>query len=341
MSIRKIQFTIQSEYIKHAAADIGFADCGIAVAGALSEEEYPLEEWLSRGYNADMEYMARNADKRRDPRLLVPGARSVISLLVSYKPTRRMQGPPYIAQYAYGEDYHERLKRMLYSLMAVIKERYPEFEGRPFVDTAPISDRHWAVRAGLGWIGKNTLFVSPRYGSLLNIGEIVTTAQCDVYDEPYAGPDSCEGCSRCVDACPNHAIVGRDKATEPCDGVSRHLLRLPDGEKPQAAGIQSFMVNVARCTSYNTIENRDEALPEELNTRGYVYGCDICQMVCPYNMAAQPSLEVDEERLAALEQLAQADETAFKHFTKHSAMNRISYSQWQRNLDFIGHKSER
>ena len=175
---------INSALIKQLAAAEGFSDCGIARAERLGEEEYPLDEWLGAGCQADMHYMERNAQMRRDPRLLVEGAQSVISLVLPYKPDRQIESSARIAQYAYGEDYHERLKRMMFSLIARLKERYPEFEARPFVDTAPISDRHWAVRAGLGWIGRNTLFIHPHFGSYCFLGEIVTTAQVDRYDEP-------------------------------------------------------------------------------------------------------------------------------------------------------------
>ena len=196
--------------IKSLASDVGFSDCGIARADRLTEEEYPLDTWLAEGYNADMAYMERNREMRRDPRLLVEGARSVISLVLAYKPDRRTEGPYKIAQYAYGEDYHERLKRMMYQLIAAIKEHYPDFEARPFVDTAPISDRHWAVRAGLGWIGKSNLFIHPRLGSFCFLGEIVTTAEVDRYDTPLDTSDICANCTLCIDACPNHAIIAKE-----------------------------------------------------------------------------------------------------------------------------------
>lgn len=238
---------INSALIKQLAAAEGFSDCGIARAERLGEEEYPLDEWLGAGCQADMHYMERNAEMRRDPRLLVDGAQTVISLVLAYKPDSQMDGSCRISQYAYGEDYHTRLKRMMFSLMAAIKERCPDFDGRPFVDTAPISDRHWAVRAGLGWIGRNTLFVHPRYGSYCFLGEIVTSAVADNYDKMYS-INQCGECNRCVQACPNNAIV-----------TSR---------------FGAAMVDARRCTSYNTIENRAETLPDELDTRGYAFGCD-------------------------------------------------------------------
>lgn len=287
------------------AAAAGFSDCGIAEATALTEAEYPLEEWLKAGYQADMHYMERNVAMRRDPRLLFEGARSVISLVVAYKPDTLLHTLPRIAQYAYGEDYHSRLKRMMYALEASIREQYPDFEGRPFVDTAPISDRHWAVRAGLGWIGRNTLFIHPRFGSLCFLGEIVTTAVADVYDEPSC-ENRCDECRKCVDACPNGAITTSSR------GVP--------------------MLDARRCTSYNTIENRADELPENLHTKGYAFGCDICQAVCPFNQEAPASWHLDDERRAALQSLPSADEATFRSFSKHSAISRIKYDTWQRNI---------
>lgn len=297
---------IDSQLIKDLARSIGFSDCGIARAERLGEEEYPLDEWLNAGCQADMHYMERNAEMRRDPRLLVEGAQTVISLVLAYKPDSQMQASAKIAQYAYGEDYHTRLKRMMFSLMAAIKESCPDFEGCPFVDTAPISDRHWAVCAGLGWIGRNTLFVHPRYGSYCFLGEIVTSAVADNYDKMYS-VNQCGECNRCVQACPNNAIV-----------TSR---------------FGAAMVDARRCTSYNTIENRAETLPDELDTRGYVFGCDICQSVCPFNIQAPASFHLDNERQRQLEDLADADEEKFRTFSKHSALSRIKYTQWQRNID--------
>ena len=197
-----------------------------------------------------------------------------------------------------------------------VKERYPDFDARPFVDTAPISDRHWAVRAGLGWIGRNTLFIHPHFGSYCFLGEIVTTAQVDRYDEPFRN-DPCGDCRLCVDACPNKAIIDR---------------QTKDSLQNSKSKIQNFL-DARRCTSYNTIENRAESLPDELDTRGYAFGCDICQSVCPYNRQAPSAYHLDDERKAQLEALPDADEAVFRRFTKHSALSRIKYPQWQRNIN--------
>ena len=199
--------TLSSSFVKEAAIRVGFDACGIAVASPLTEEEWGYEEWLRLGYQADMSYMEQHRDKRSDPTLLVPGARSVIVLLSGYKPSQTMQGRvsgARIAQYAYGEDYHERIKRMLYKLIAAIRQRYPDFEAKPCVDTVPISDKQWARRAGLGWIGRNTLLVNPVLGSYCNIGELVTPSPADSYDTPIE--NRCGDCRACVAACPNHAL---------------------------------------------------------------------------------------------------------------------------------------
>lgn len=299
---------INSALIKQLAAAEGFSDCGIARAERLGEEEYPLDEWLNAGCQADMHYMERNAEMRRDPRLLVEGARTVISLVVPYKPDRQMDGGLKISQYAYGEDYHEMMKRRMYRLIVAIKEKYQDFEARPFVDTAPISDRHWAVRAGMGWIGRNTLFIHPRYGSMCYLGEIVTASEFDHYDESYQG-NCCAECHSCVDVCPNHAIT--------------------------VTGSGLPTLDARRCTSYNTIENRAESFPADIDTRGYVFGCDICQSVCPFNIQAPESFHLDNERKRQLEDLADADEVKFRTFSKHSALSRVKYSQWLRNIENV------
>lgn len=295
---------ISAALIKQVAHAVGFDACGIAEARPLAEADLGLDAWLALGGHADMHYMAEHRDLRHDPRLLVPGAHSVVSLLLGYKPSQQLATTPRIAQYAYGEDYHERVKRLLYQLIARIQEHYPDFEARPFVDTAPISDKLWAARAGLGWIGRNTLLVNPVLGSYCFIGELVTTASFDSYDAPIE--NQCGDCRRCVDACPNHALM------------------------PSSQGCS---VNANACASYHTIENRSAQLPADIKLSGYAFGCDCCQLVCPYNHAAEVRYEVSEERFEQLEQLSMADEPTFKHFAKHSALNRVKYPQWQRNVN--------
>jgi len=313
---------LSAQYIKSCAASAGFAACGIARAECLSDAEYALGDWLADGFQADMGYMEKHAAMRRDPRLLLEGARSVIAVLVPYKYDRLMDGPGRIAQYAYGEDYHERLKRMLYQLLDSLRVQYPELEARPCVDTAPISDKCWAARAGLGWIGRNTLLVNPVYGSFCFLGELVTTAVVDRYDSPVSSLDggvahldsSCGECRRCVEACPNGAIVLRGDAHHPY-----------------------YQIDARRCTSYNTIENRSDVLPYSLQTRGYIFGCDICQLVCPYNQQAPASSILTDERKSELETLTESDDRSlFNRSARHSALGRIRFAQWVRNRRFKG-----
>jgi len=286
----------------------------VARAQRLEEGEFGLRHWLDDGYQADMRYMEEHAEMRQDPRLLVEGARTVISLLLPYKYDRLMEGPARIAQYAYDDDYHERMKGMLLRLLEALREQVPGLEARAFVDTAPISDKHWAARAGLGWIGCNTLLVNPHYGSYCFLGELVTAEEADSYDTPLT--ERCGDCRSCVEACPNGALVFREEL-----------------------GI--YQLDARRCTSYNTVENRADALPEQLHTRGYLFGCDICQQACPYNRQAPASRTLSAERKAELEELAahssepaegfSADEAAFRKNRRHSALSRIKYPQWRRN----------
>lgn len=240
---------LNSDTVKRIALEVGFDDCGIARADALTDEEYPLREWIRRGSHGALDYMERNADKRMDPRLLVPGAKSVICCVSAYPPPDNIGGT---AAYARTRDYHKDIKQMLFSL----RERLG-IEGKCCCDTVPISDKHWAARAGLGWIGRHTLLVTPRWGSWVNLGEIVTTEECSEYSdysENSENSDFCTNCGRCVAACPNHAIA-------------------PDGPP---------MLNVTRCTAYYTTHHQRE-LPADIDTRGYTMGCDLCQLACPFN----------------------------------------------------------
>ena len=312
--------TLSTSFVKEAAIRVGFDACGIAVASPLTEEEWGYEEWLRRGYQADMAYMEQHRDMRSDPSLLVPGARSVIVLLSGYKPSQTMQdrvSRARIAQYAYGEDYHERIKRMLFQLIAAIRQRYPDFEAKPCVDTVPISDKQWARRAGLGWIGRNTLLVNPVLGSYCNIGELVTPSPADNYDTPIE--NRCGDCRACVAACPNKALT------------HSHINELTHSSINELTHSIIPLLDANRCASYHTVENRAETLPSNIRLSGYAFGCDICQLVCPYNQTAAVRYTLTDERKAQLEALADADSTTFKRLTKHTALSRIRHSQWQRN----------
>ncbi len=337
--------TLSSSFVKEAAIRVGFDACGIAVASPLTEEEWGYEEWLRRGYQADMAYMEQHRDKRSDPTLLVPGARSVIVLLSGYKPSQTMQNRvsgARIAQYAYGEDYHERIKRMLFQLIASIRQRYPDFDAKPCVDTVPISDKQWARRAGLGWIGRNTLLVNPVLGSYCNIGELVTPSPADSYDTPIE--NRCGDCRACVAACPNHALSESransfampSQSMVTIEGSNKALTHSSINELTHSSINELThssipLLDANRCASYHTVENRAETLPPDIRLSGYAFGCDICQLVCPYNQTAEVRYTLTDERKAQLEALADADPATFKHFAKHSALSRIRHTQWLRN----------
>ncbi len=239
---------LNSLEVKRLAIEVGFDACGIARADALSDDEYPLRQWLAQGWHGDLHYMEQNIDKRMDPRILVPGAQTVICFVSAYPPPSSDLPSDGIAAYARHREYHKVVKDMLFSL----RQRLG-IDGKICCDTVPISDKHWAARAGLGWIGRHTLLVTPQWGSWVNLGEIVTTIECDAYDLPLPSP--CVNCNLCVEACPNHAIAP-----------------LKD----------SYMLDVRRCTAYYTTHN-PRPLPPDIDTHGYTIGCDICQKACPFN----------------------------------------------------------
>ncbi len=242
-----------SSYIKQQALLLGFDACGIAAADTLLGSEQALQQWLNNGMNADMDYMTRNVDKRLDVRLLVPKAKSVVCLLTSYKPQQEQRkDAPQIARYAYGNDYHSIIKEKLKLLFGLIRQQVSECEGRGFVDSAPVLERTWAAKAGLGWIGKNGMLISKDFGSYTFLSELVISIELD-YDSPLA-KNLCGSCVRCMQACPTKAI------TTPC------------------------VVDARKCISYQTIEHKGEL---NGSLHGWLFGCDICQQACPWNIKAK------------------------------------------------------
>ena len=291
---------LDSLLVKRMARDVGFDDCGIAEAAAVNLTAY--DRWIAHGDHAAMAYMERYRHLRSHPANLFPGTRTVVSLLLGYHADTRI---PHIAQYAYGEDYHKRLKALLHTLAARLKGRYPTLEARPCVDTAPIPEKYWACQAGLGWQGRNTLLIHPRFGSFHNLGELLLTLPADHYDSPL--PNGCpDDCHACLCACPNGALVASKGA--------------------------ATRLSAPRCTAYNTIESQAPCLPADLHTAGYAFGCDLCQLACPYNAHIPVRQPVSPGRAAALTSLPAADEPTFRHVTHGTAMQRISYRQWQRNV---------
>jgi epoxyqueuosine reductase len=244
--------------IKNKALELGFLDCGFAKARKLTEYESQLNNWLTNGFHGEMKYMENHFEKRLDPTQLVDGAKTVIVLAYNYFP-KKLQNPqaPQIAKYAYGEDYHVVVKDQCFSLFNYIKELLPSAQGRCFVDSAPVMERQWAQIAGLGWLGKNSLLLKKGVGSYFFLAEIIIDQEIE--SSPAFLIDHCGECTRCIDACPTQAIVS--------EGV----------------------VDATKCLSYISIEKRSELTsPEKELIQNHVFGCDICQDVCPWNRFAEP-----------------------------------------------------
>lgn len=300
----------QSSMIKMEAGRLGFNACGISPAACLEDERDYLKSWLTRGFHGLMGYMENHADKRVDPTRLVPGAKSVISVLINYFPAAHQQDPeaPVLSKYAYGEDYHQVIRKKLRGLFRFIHESVAPVTGRYFVDSAPVLEKAWAARSGLGWIGKNTCLISKNLGSFVFIGELVVDIPLH-YDEPV--PDYCGTCTRCIDACPTGALVAPHR------------------------------LDARRCISYLTIENKGELAQEfQGSMMNRVFGCDICQDVCPWNRKA--SAHNVKEFNPAPRVMAMTrnnwhllDEQQYEELFARSAVKRTGLSGLRRNLSFI------
>jgi epoxyqueuosine reductase len=295
--------------IKQQARDLGFMYCGISQADFLAEEAPRLENWLNRQMHGQMQYMENHFDKRLDPRLLVEGAKSVVSLLLNYYPAEKQNPQAYqISKYAYGQDYHIVIKDKLKSLLQFIREEIGQVDGRAFVDSAPVLDKAWARKSGLGWVGKNSNLITPQVGSFYFIAELIIDLELE-YDGPIK--DYCGTCTKCLDACPTGAI------TEP------------------------YVVDGSRCISYYTIELKDK-IPEEVRGKfgDWVFGCDICQDVCPWNRFARPHTEPAFTINPALQDLSQdawreMTEDVFQEVFRKSAVKRTGFNGLIRNIDFL------
>ena len=299
-----------SNLIKHKAKDLGFLSCGIAKASFLSEEAPKLEQWLQQGRHGKMTYMENHFDKRLDPTLLVPGAKSVVSLLLNYHSEEKQSDPeaPKISTYAYGQDYHTVIKEKLTQLMIYLREEIGEIEGRVFVDSAPVMDKAWASRSGLGWVGKNTNLISKQVGSFFFIAELIIDLQLE-YDFPVA--DHCGSCTACIDSCPTEALTA------------------------------PYQIDGSKCISYATIELK-ESIPETFKDKmeGWAFGCDICQTVCPWNRFAsphqEPAFQPKEELLAlTAKDWQELTEETFKKVFQKSAVKRAKFSGLKRNIKFL------
>lgn len=288
---------------------MGFDFCGISEAGFLEEEAPRLEKWLSENKHGQMKYMENYFDKRLDPRLLVDGAKSVISLLYNYYP-EHLQTPntPKISKYAYGHDYHEVIKSKLQEFLWSLKEKTGNINGRAFVDSAPVLDKAWAKKSGLGWIGKNSNLITKQNGSFFFIAELIVDLELN-YDGPIK--DYCGTCTKCIDACPTEAIVA------------------------------PYVVDGSKCISYLTIELK-ENIPEEFKGKmdQWAFGCDVCQDVCPWNSfstAHKEPLFMNHSGFLNFSEVEWHDmtEETFNLIFKHSAVKRTKYKGLKRNLDFI------
>ncbi|HMV47878.1 MAG TPA: tRNA epoxyqueuosine(34) reductase QueG [Blastocatellia bacterium] len=255
---------LQSKDIKQQALELGFNKVGIVPAAALTEEGARLQQWLARGFHGQMNYMARDPQQRSDPRLLLTSAKSVVCVALNYFRPEKHSGAPdtgKISRYAWGEDYHDVLRDKLKALLAWIQEQQPEVEGKICVDSSPMMDKAWAVRAGIGWLGKHSNVITKEFGSWIFLGELLLSVELD-YDS-FIEPDHCGKCTACLDACPTGAIIA------------------------------PYQVDGTRCISYGTIELREPELPEPIksNLEGWVFGCDICQDVCPWSRFSKETAE--------------------------------------------------
>ncbi len=298
-------------FIKQEATLLGFAACGIAPAAKLEEDAVHLDNWMQKGFHAGMDYMRKHAQLRVNPQLMVGNAKSVIVFLYNYYPSEMMDpGSSYlISSYAYGNDYHDVIREKLNILITKIKEQIPDISIRGFVDSAPVLERAWATRAGLGWIGKNSMLISRKNGSYFFISELITDLELE-YDQPMGG-DYCGDCSRCIDACPTGAITD---------------LRVVDANK---------------CISYLTIENKGE-IPESFKDKyeKWIFGCDICQQVCPWNRFSTPHNEPAFAPKPGLMELAkedweQMDIEQYRQVFRKSAVKRAKFAGLRRNIDFL------
>lgn len=299
------------QMISQKAKELGFFHIGFSKAAFLEEEAPRLEQWLAKNYHGKMSYMANHFDKRLDPRLLVDDAKTVISLLFNYYTDQKQEDSeaPKISKYAYGEDYHHVIKDKLKELIAYIQEEIGEVNGRGFVDSAPVMDKAWAKKAGLGWIGKNANLITRQQGSFFFIADLIVDLEIEA-DGPIT--DFCGTCTRCIDACPTDAIV------------------------------QPYVVDGSKCVSYLTIELKDELLPKEFAGKmdNWMFGCDICQDVCPWNRFSVLHNEERFQPSTELLNLSKDDwqnlqEDGFQVLFQRSAVKRTKYHGLKRNITFL------
>jgi epoxyqueuosine reductase len=299
-----------STFIKQEAKALGFLNCGIAKARYLEEEAPRLEQWLKDGKHGRMSYMENHFDKRLDPRKLVDDTKSIISLSLNYFPENEISSSSYlVSKYAYGDDYHEVIKRKLKLLMNAIREKVGDVNGRAFVDSAPVMDKVWAKESGLGWIGKHTNLLSKKQGSFFFLAELLIDIEC-AYDAPMQ-TDHCGTCTQCIDACPTQAIVA------------------------------PYILDASKCISYLTIELKDE-FPKELqhSYSDWIFGCDVCQDVCPWNRFSIATNEFDFKPKLEWFAYTKSDwdnltQESFEILFKHSPIKRTKFEGLKRNIKWV------
>lgn len=304
MSIEK-----NTQFIKAEAQRLGFLSCGISKAGFLEEEAPRLESWLNRNMHGEMAYMEDHFDKRLDPTILVPDSKSVISLLLNYYPGETQNEDSFkISKYAYGTDYHYVIKDKLKALLYFIETEIGAVHGRAFVDSAPVLDKAWAAKSGLGWMGKHTNLLTKKVGSFYFIAELILDLDLE-YDTPAT--DHCGSCTACIDACPTQAIV------------------------------EPYVVDGSKCISYFTIELKNE-IPSALSGQfdDWMFGCDICQDVCPWNKFSKPHQEPLFEPKPELLSMSKKEwvdisEEVFQQLFRKSAVKRAKFSGLKRNINFL------
>lgn len=298
-----------TKLIKTEAQRLGFLSCGISKAGFLEEEAPRLEAWLNKNMNGEMKYMENHFDKRLDPTLLVPGAKSVVSLLLNYFPEQTQEKDSYkISKYAYGTDYHLVIKDKLKHLLHFIEEQIGDVHGRAFVDSAPVLDKAWAAKSGLGWMGKHSNLLTKQVGSFYFIAELIIDLDLE-YDNPVT--DHCGSCTACIDACPTQAIV------------------------------DPYVVDGSKCISYFTIELKNE-IPRDVKNQfdDWIFGCDVCQDVCPWNRFSKPHREPLFNPQPELLEMSKKDwqeitQEIFGKIFQKSAVKRTKFEGLKRNITFL------
>ena len=303
--------TLHTAIVKQTAASLGFDFCGIAKAKKLDDDAKRLESWLHKGLHGGMTYMENHFDLRIDPQKLVPGAKSVITLLLNYFPAQKQnESAPKISKYAYGKDYHDVIRSKLREFLQRLNEQVGEVVGRGFVDSAPVLERSWAQQSGLGWIGKNGNLINKKVGSFYFLATLITDLDLE-YDDPVA-KDYCGSCTRCIDSCPTDAIL------------------------------PGKTIDASKCISYFTIELKENTIPGEMKGKfaNWAFGCDICQDVCPWNRFAKPTHETEFNAIPELINMTTDEwetltEESFKNIFKDSPVRRAKFNGIKRNLQFL------